>query len=87
MRLGTQYHKIFNAVVGVFCGLLLVGVLGKQSMHVVLFASQKQGGILQSSGFLDLKSLMALGRTAKSNAFDELSLIRLIEHELTTHNP
>ncbi len=53
----------------------------------VLFASPKQGGILQSSGFLDLKTLMALGRTAKSNAFDELSLIQLIEDELATQNP
>lgn len=48
-----------------------------------LFTSPKRGGILQSSHFLDLKSLMALSRTCKSNAFDELSLIRLIEDELT----
>ncbi len=49
----------------------------------VLFAPAKQGGILQSSGFLDLESLMALGQTCKAHAFDELSLIQLIENELT----
>ncbi len=52
-----------------------------------LFVSPKQGGILQSSGFLDLKSLCALNRTAKSNMIDELSIILLIENELTrSHN-
>ena len=46
----------------------------------------KQGGILQSSGFLTLKSLMSLHLTCKANAFDELSLILLIENELTRHH-
>ncbi len=32
-----------------------------------LFTSPMQGGILQSSGFLDLKSLVSLSRTAKVN--------------------
>ena len=50
--------------------------------HTTLFAAPKQGGIVQSSGFLDLKSLVALGRTCKSNALDELSLIPLIENEM-----
>ncbi len=49
----------------------------------ILFAAPKRGGILQSSGFLDLKSLMALNRTCKANALDELSLIVLIENEIT----
>ncbi len=53
---------------------------------IILFTSPKQGGILQSSGFLDLKSLMALSRTCKSNAFDELSLILLIESEMTMNH-
>ena len=48
-----------------------------------LFVSPKRGGILQSSGFLDLKSLMALGQTCKANMIDELSLILLIENEIT----
>ncbi len=52
----------------------------------ILCASPKQGGILQSSGFLDLKSLMALSRTCKAHALDEQSLIQLIENEATrTH--
>ncbi len=51
-----------------------------------LFVSPKRGGILQSSGFLNLKSLMALGQTCKANAFDELSLILLIENEITRHH-
>ncbi len=49
----------------------------------ILFVSPKQGGTLQSSGFLDLKSLMALNRTCKAHAFDELSLILFIENEIT----
>ncbi len=49
----------------------------------ILFAPAKQGGILQSSGFLDLESLMALGQTCKAYMIDELSLIQLIENELT----
>ncbi len=52
----------------------------------LLFVSPKRGGIMQSSGFLDLKSLMALNRTCKANAFDELSLIMLIENEITRHH-
>lgn len=48
-----------------------------------LFVSPKQGGILQSSGFLDLKSLMALNLTCKAHALDELSLTLLIENEIT----
>ncbi len=55
-------------------------------MYGTLFTSPKQGGILQSSGFLDLKSLMSLSRTAKAHALDELSLILLIENELTRHH-
>ncbi len=57
-------------------------------MHhsTLLFAPPKQGGILQSSGFLDLKSLMALGLTCKAHAFDELSLIQLIENEITRNH-
>ncbi len=51
-----------------------------------LFVSPKRGGILQSSGFLDLRSLMRLGQTCKSNALDELSLIQLIEHEITVRH-
>ncbi len=54
--------------------------------HSILFAAPKRGGILQSSGFLDLKSLMALNLTCKSNAYDELSLILLIENELTRNH-
>ncbi len=49
----------------------------------VLFVAPKQGGILQSSGFLDLKSYLALSQTCKAHAFDELSLIQLIESEIT----
>ncbi len=52
----------------------------------LLFASPKQGGILQSSGFLDLESLIALSETCKANAFDELSLIQLIENEITRNH-
>ncbi len=51
-----------------------------------LFVSPKRGGILQSSGFLDLKSLMALSRTCKANAFDELSLTLFIENEITRYH-
>ncbi len=50
--------------------------------HSILFVSVKQGGILQSSGFLDLRSLVALGQTCKANALDELSLILLIKNEV-----
>ncbi len=53
------------------------------STSSTLFVSPKQGGILQSSGFLDLQSLMALSRTCKAHALDELSLILLIENEIT----
>ncbi len=49
----------------------------------LLFTAPKRGGILQSSGFLDLRCLMALSRTCKAHAFDELSLIQLIENEVT----
>ncbi len=49
----------------------------------ILFVSPKCGGILQCSGFLDLKSLMALGQTCKANMIDELSIIQLIENEIT----
>ncbi len=49
----------------------------------ILFFAPKHGGILQSSCFLDLQSLMALCQTCKAHAFDELSFIRYIEHELT----
>ncbi len=52
----------------------------------VLLAAPKQGGILQSSGFLDLRSLMALDLTSKANAIDELSLTLFIEHELTRNH-
>ncbi len=52
----------------------------------VLFVSPKRGGILQSSGFLDMKSLTALSQTCQSNAYDELSLIQLIENELTRNH-
>ncbi len=41
---------------------------------------------MQSSGFLDLKSLMALGQTCKAHALDEQSLILLIEHEATRYH-
>ncbi len=41
---------------------------------------------MQNSGYLDLKSLMALSRTAKAHAFDELSLIQLIDHEITRYH-
>ena len=51
--------------------------------YPTLFAAPKQCGILQSSGYLDLGCLMALSLTAKANALDELSLIQLIEHEIT----
>ena len=49
----------------------------------ILFCAPKQGGILQNSGFLDLKSLMSLGQTCKANTIDERSLILLIENEIT----
>ncbi len=48
--------------------------------------SPKHGGILQSSGFLDLKSLIALSETAKGNHYDERSLILLIENEVTRNH-
>ncbi len=51
--------------------------------YPTLLVSPKQGGILQSSGFLDLMSLMSLSQTCKANALDELSLILLIENDLT----
>ncbi len=51
-----------------------------------LFVAPKQGGILQSSGFLDLNSLMALSLTCKAHAYDELSLILLVEHEITQNH-
>ncbi len=57
--------------------------MGNHEINTILFAAPKRGGILQSSGFLDLKSLMALSQTCKSNALDELSLIQLIENEMT----
>ncbi len=38
---------------------------------------------MQSSGFLDLKSLMTLSQTCKSNAYDTQSLILLIENEIS----
>ena len=41
---------------------------------------------MQSSGFLDLKSLMALNQTCKAYAIDELSLILLIENEITRYH-
>ncbi len=41
---------------------------------------------MQSSGFLDLKSLMALGQTCKAHALDGQSLILLIENEATRHH-
>ncbi len=47
------------------------------------FVSPKRGGILQSSGFLDLKTLIALSRTCKANGYDERSLILLIDNEIT----
>lgn len=53
---------------------------------VLLFVAPKQGGILQSSGFLNLKSLMSLGLTCKAHALDELSLILLIENEITRNH-
>ncbi len=51
--------------------------------HTTILAAPKRGGILQSSGFLDLQSLMALSRTCKANMIDEQSLILLIENEIT----
>ncbi len=41
---------------------------------------------MQSSGFLDLRSLVALSRTCKAHAYDELSLIIFIENELTRNH-
>ena len=58
----------------------------QKQMHTILFASPKQGGIVQSSGFLDLRSLMALSQTCKAHALDELSLILLIENEMTRNH-
>ncbi len=60
--------------------------LNVSQMYPTLFAAPKQGGILQSSGFLDFKSLMVLRRTAKATMFDEISLIQSIENELTTRH-
>mgnify|MGYP001034896271 CR=1 FL=1 len=54
--------------------------------HSTLFVSVKQGGILQSSGFLDLQSLISLGQTCRANMIDELSLILLIENEMTRNH-
>lgn len=54
--------------------------------HPILFTSPKRGGLMQSSGFLNLKSLIALSHTAKSNALDELSLVLLIENEMTRNH-
>ncbi len=54
--------------------------------ELTLFVSPKRGGILQSSGFLDLKSLMALNRTCKAHAIDELSFMLLIENEITRNH-
>ena len=51
-----------------------------------LFVSPTRGGILQSSGFLDFNSLMALNHTCKANTIDELSLILLIENEITRNH-
>ncbi len=51
-----------------------------------LFTSPKRGGILQSSGFLHLKSLISLSQTCKSNALDELSLILYIENDITRYH-
>ncbi len=56
-----------------------------QFMHTLLTAP-KQGGVLQSSGFLDFQSLISLGQTAKANLFDERSLILLIENQYTRHH-
>ncbi len=56
------------------------------SHPTTLFVSPKQGGILQSSGFLDLKNLMALNRTCKANMIDELSVMLLIENEITRYH-
>lgn len=52
----------------------------------ILFVSPSRGGILQSSGFLDLKSLIALSRTSKEHAIDESSVILLIENELSRNH-
>ena len=41
---------------------------------------------MRSSGFLDLKSLMALSQTCKAHALDELSLIIFIENEMTRNH-
>ncbi len=54
--------------------------------NAIIFSAPKRGGIVQSSGFLDLKSLMALNRTCKANMIDELSLILLIENEITRYH-
>lgn len=56
-----------------------------QFTHTLLTAP-KQGGVLQSSGFLDFQSLVSLGQTAKANLFDERSLILLIENQYTRHH-
>ncbi len=52
----------------------------------LLFVGPKQGGILQSSGFLNLQSLMSLSRTCKAHALDELSLTLLIDNEITRNH-
>ncbi len=54
--------------------------------NFIIFSAPKRGGIVQSSGLLDLKSLMALNRTCKTNMIDELSLILLIENEITRNH-
>ncbi len=51
-----------------------------------LFGPPKQGGILQSSGFLDLQSLMALSRTCRASMIDELSLTVFIENEVSRYH-
>ena len=58
----------------------------KTKMNTIIFAPPKRGGILQSSGFLDLQCLMSLNRTCKAHVFDELSLIQLIENEVTRYH-
>ncbi len=54
--------------------------------HTFLFASPKKGGLLQSSGLVDLPSLMRLSQTCKASAIDEQSLILLIENEVTRNH-
>ncbi len=54
--------------------------------HPILFVSPSRGGILQNSGFLDMKSLIALSRTSKEHTIDESSIILLIENELSRNH-